>query len=568
MGCEAVVIDLDDYDVNENLKGCDSEDYRLERRWKRRELSNKRLRPNHFVSGAIRSSVKSFENPLTLTKKSGLTPEDEMDEDYRVFLVNYKPDIDIVSDDSNVDGSNNDINNDHDDHSDCDYRTYLDNSREAKRLRHETRLDTDNLRGLKQRAETGNQGSDSLRKQTSVPMKSHQNLETKRGPSKKRFREDVSGVPKSNSNSYSELDVDEDYQTYLNSSRIEDDYRPSESIQKRSRIVPNSQVSDYTLDTENLKGLKQRGETENQRSDSLRKQTSVPMKSHQNLEAKRGPSKKRSREDVSGVQSNGNSYSELDVDEDYQTYLNSIHIEDDNGPTESIQKRSVVPNSPVSDHAYVTPEVEHVLVPPEVLSVVDEDYKTFLNSVRIVNGEVEFMPERNTSKTNNMDDDDTNSSDSDLIVLEPNQIHENTPFVSSKAYDASWFESEKNSKDNWQFSANAHSLLFRRRLMNELQRPFNQEEYNRLLHEVRQKRQKERHIETRQGVVKSYRTKGVNKSYLEMYPDLAKALVQFKQPERVLFLLRGFVFWLQNMTHEGMFQPWLDKLCLERLWKM
>ncbi|XP_020221376.1 uncharacterized protein LOC109804039 [Cajanus cajan] len=468
MGSKQVPIDLDDYDVGQNLKGPGSEDYRLERRWKRRELSNKRLKPYDFDSdtrssvkskrlkpcnfdSATRSSVKSCGNVISLTKKNVHMPEDEMDEDYKAFLVNYKPDIDVVSDDSNIDGSNNDINigrnSDHDDHSDSDYRTFLDNCREIKRLQNESRLDTENVKGLNQRDETGNQGSDLVRRQTSAPMKSQQNLEGKRGSSKKKPREDISGVPRSNDNCYSELD---------------------------------------------------------------------------------------------------------DVDEDYQTYLNSCCREDDEMPTELIQKRSsVVQNSQVSDHAYVT---------PEMLSDVDEDYQQYLNSIRIVDGEVECTPERN-------DDDDSNSSNSDLIVLEANQIHENTPFVSSKAYDPSWFQTEKNPRDNWQLSGKAHSQ-FRRRLMNDLQRPYDQEECNRLLHEVRQKRQKERHIETRRGVVKSYHTKGVNKSYLEMYPDLAKALVQFKQPERVLFLLRGFIFWLQNLTHEGIFQPWLDQLCLERLRKM
>ena len=80
-----------------------------------------------------------------------------------------------------------------------------------------------------------------------------------------------------------------------------------------------------------------------------------------------------------------------------------------------------------------------------------------------------------------------------------------------------WFGTEMNLKDNWQLSAYDQSQ-FRRRLMNDLQRPYDQEEYERLLLEVRQKRKKERHIETRQGVVKSYCTKGLNKSYLEVYP--------------------------------------------------
>ncbi|TKY56094.1 hypothetical protein E2542_SST20533 [Spatholobus suberectus] len=457
----SVVINLDDYHPSENQKGPDSEDYRLERRWKRRELSNKRLKRNHWDSGT-RSTVKSRGNMTNLTVKNGHISEDEMDEDYKVFLVQYNPDIDVVSD-GNVDGSDNYIDigyhSDQNDHCDSQYRTFLENYRgeEEERLQNEPERNT-MLKVSKQRHETGNQGnkgSDSVRKQTGGLMKSQQNLEAKRGLSKKRPRQDVSGVPKSNCHNNVELDVvDEDYQIFLNSScRIENDYMSDELIGKKISVMQNSQVS---------------------------------------------------------------------------------------------------------DHAFHT---------PEALSEVDEDYEQFLSSVRIVDDEVDSMPVRNTSKTGNMNGDDSNSSDSDLILLEPNQIHENTPFVSSKTYDSSWFETEMNPRDNWQLPACNHSQ-FRRRLMNDLQRPYDQEECDRLLHEVHQKRQKERHVETRQGVVKSYRTKGVNKSYLELYPDLAKAIAKFKQPERVLFLLRGFIFWLQNLTHEEIFQPWLDKSCLEILRKM
>ena len=71
-------------------------------------------------------------------------------------------------------------------------------------------------------------------------------------------------------------------------------------------------------------------------------------------------------------------------------------------------------------------------------SEVDEDYLQYLNSVLIVDGEVEFMSERNTSKTDNVDGDtDSNSSEPDVILLEPDQIHENTPFVSSRTFDSS-----------------------------------------------------------------------------------------------------------------------------------
>lgn len=99
-----------------------------------------------------------------------------------------------------------------------------------------------------------------------------------------------------------------------------------------------------------------------------------------------------------------------------------------------------------------------------------------------------------------------------------------------------WFGTGVNLKDNWQLSAYHHSQ-FRKRLMNELQRPFNKEEYDRLFLEVRQKRKTERHIETRQGVVKAYCTQGVNKSYLELYPGRSSIFSTWLTFWKILFNL-------------------------------
>ncbi|KAK7320961.1 hypothetical protein VNO77_30964 [Canavalia gladiata] len=466
MGRVSDKINLGDSHLSESWKGHDSEDYkRLERRWKRWELSNGRMKHNHCGSGT-RSIVKRHGNMAILTGKNGHVSHDEIDEDYKMFLDRYVSDIDVVSD-GNIHGSDIGINTGYNsDNDDCDphYTKYLEELRdqraeEEERMHNDLKLGTKMSKGSRRRDEAGNignKGSDSMRKQTGGLMETQQNLETERGPCKKRPHQDVSSVPKSNCLSSMEFeDADEDYLLFLTSCRIEDDglvYMGSELTGKSSTVRKNSEVSNYAFDT------------------------------------------------------------------------------------------------------------------PEVLDEIDEDYQLFLNSVEIVNGDEVYMPEKNTSKTNNMDSG-SNSSDSDLILLEPNQIYEDTPFISSKAYDPSWFENKMNPGNSWHLSSYAHSQ-FRRRLMQDLQRPYDQEECDRLLHEIHQKRQKERHVETRRGVVKSYHSKGVNKSYLELYPDLAKAVAEFKEPKRVLFLLRGFVFWLQNMTHEGKFRPWIDNSCLEILRKM
>ncbi|QCD99818.1 hypothetical protein DEO72_LG7g1104 [Vigna unguiculata] len=777
-------IDLDDYESSENQIVPDSGDFRLERRWKRRELSNIREKHNHHDSGT-RSTINNCGNVSFLSIQEGPMSEDEMDEDYKLFLVTYNyEDIDVVSGD-NADDPDNDINIGYDSvHYDPQYMMFLG----EERFHNDPKLDTGMMNGSKQRYETrknGNKGSGSVRKPSSGPIKSQLNLGGKRRLSKKRPSEDVSDVP--GNNFYTEMKGSK--QSYETGNAA---YKGSDSLQKQtscslkscqnleakrghSKKRPHEYVwglPQNICHNEMMNGPKQTCESGNRGSDLVRKQTRVIMKSQQNLEAGRGLSKKRPYEDVSVVpENNCHSNTELDVvDEDYQIFLNSCI--DDYVPSELIRKTSsVMGNSQVSDHE---------------MNEGDEDYLQYLNSLSIFDDEVECMaernnsktdmpernttkpdmpekntskidmpkrnttqtdmpkrnttktdmpekntlktdmpqwnttetdmpkwnttetdmrkrntsytdmskrnttkadmPKRNTSKTNmpeknslktnmprrntletdmpkwntietdmpkrntsetdmpkrnitktNMPkkktsktdmpkrntsqtdmpkwnaietdmhvrktlesgmldwntfktdmperntlhthmpernisnsvnvDDDSNSSEPDVILLEPDQIHENSPFVSSKTYDLSWFGTEVNLKDNWQLSAYDHSQ-FRKRLMNDLQRPYDKEEHDRLLLEVNQKRKTERHIETRQGVVKSYCTKGVNKSYLELYPEIAKAMTKFRKPEMVLFILRGFIFWLQNLTHQGIFKPWDDNLCLEILSKM
>ncbi|XP_022638011.1 uncharacterized protein LOC106764058 isoform X2 [Vigna radiata var. radiata] len=787
-----VTIDLDDYESRDNQIVPDSGDFRLERRWKRWELSNTREKHNHH-DGSTRSTINNCGNVSILSLQEGHMSEDELDEDYKLFLLTYNyEDIDVDSDDD-ADDSDNDINIGYNNiHYDSQYMMFL----EEERFHNYPKLNTWMMKGSKQRYETrknGNKGCNSVRKELSDPIKSQLNLEAKRRLSKKRPREDVSVV--TGNHCYTEMKGSK--QSYETGNQA---YKGSDSVPKQtSRSLKSCQnleakrghskkrphedvcgVHQNSCHNEMMKGRKQSCESGNKGSDSVRKQTRVTRKSQQNLEARRGLSKKRSYEDVSVVPEN-NCYSntELDVvDDDYQTFLNSLV--EDYVPSELLRKSSsVMGNSQVSDH---------------VLSEADEDYLRYLNSLSI-DDEVECMPERNTSKTdmpkrkstktdmpekntlmtdmpkrnttktdmpekntlktdmpqrntiktdmpkrnttktdmprkntlktdmpqkNTLETDmpkwnttetsktdmptrnttkiympekntskrdmpkrktletgmpkwnttktdmgvrktlesgmldrntfktdmpernalhahipernisntvnvhadsnssepdvillepdqiqentpfvssntynsswfgtevnlkhmpernipntvnvdgDSNSSEPDVILLETDQIKENTPFVSSETYDSSWFGTGVNLKDNWQLSAYHHSQ-FRKRLMNELQRPFNKEEYDRLFLEVRQKRKTERHIETRQGVVKAYCTQGVNKSYLELYPDLAKAMGKFKKPETDLFILRGFIFWLQNLTHQGIFKPWNDIKCLEILSKM
>ena len=238
----------------------------------------------------------------------------------------------------------------------------------------------------------------------------------------------------------------------------------------------------------------------------------------------------------------GNNNDDDEVDADYGSFF----------PT------NVERNSLLSDQEFHTPELQ---------GDVDEDYALFLKSGCTNDGDFVHTCDKNTTNTPNVEDE-TNSSDSDLMVLESYQICDDTPFVPSKTYDPSCFVEEVNPSNNKKVVSYGQSQ-YRKRLFEQLDRPYDQEEYKSLLSRAYKVKQKERHFETRRRVIENYSSKDVTESYLETYPDLGKAIAKEAQKKpRILFLLRGFFFWIENCCHMGSFQPWQDKSCLEMMQKM
>ncbi|CAI8598947.1 unnamed protein product [Vicia faba] len=106
---------------------------------------------------------------------------------------------------------------------------------------------------------------------------------------------------------------------------------------------------------------------------------------------------------------------------------------------------------------------------------------------------------------------------------------------------------------------------FRERLMNEVNRPYCEEECNRLLQEfnLRKRVQKQKIL---RGVEKIYEGDHDGKSYHDHNLDLAKQIdAAGDNLPKVLRLLRGFFFWLTNLTDEGAFLPWRAPLDLDVL---
>ncbi|KAK7275600.1 hypothetical protein RIF29_16719 [Crotalaria pallida] len=525
---------------------------------------------------SIRPTVKSHENKSVETDNDVHMVEDEVDEDNRTYLEKYVSIIDVDKD-NHVDGSDIDANTSHnsddDDYPDPEYKMFLQNLRVEGRsyfysaivsnqlvhIRYEQEEEEEKEEGEEEededkdkdeeekcftwKDESGNLGtaeSDSLKEQTGGSVDSQQSLETARIPSShRRVHLDVSDAPKNDCNNELDIDVDEDYQIILNSGMLDDD--SDGLVHRRTR-------------NRRTRGIESHSE-----------RTHSPVESLESPENVRGPCNPKRLSKVSSVPKNNcNTEMDIDMDEDYQTFFNLFRIDDDSESWVPVgcelkgKSWNVRKNSQSSDQANDTLEVQ---------SNYDEDYLLFLNSNPIIDGDLVYMRENNITDV----EGGYNSSDSDLILLEPDQIGENTPFIPSKVFDLSCIdvENETNQRDGRQFPACDQSQ-FRRRLMKCLEKPYDQNEYELYLNEVHRQRNKDRHFETRQGVVKSYPTYGVNKSYLELYPDLEKAIDEFKEPHRVLFLLRGFIFWLKNLTydHNGIFQPWRDEPCLEILRKL
>lgn len=103
---------------------------------------------------------------------------------------------------------------------------------------------------------------------------------------------------------------------------------------------------------------------------------------------------------------------------------------------------------------------------------------------------------------------------------------------------------------------------FRKEVMDILRRPYNKEEYKKLRQDVQSRKPIEGHLELR-GRTKRFPKDTMGKSYLDHYFDLQRQLDTFKgdQPKK-LNILRGFFYYLENMSDDGKFKPWLDESCL------
>ena len=156
--------------------------------------------------------------------------------------------------------------------------------------------------------------------------------------------------------------------------------------------------------------------------------------------------------------------------------------------------------------------------------------------------------EQDTESCSHDDDDDIMVSDSPFL-----HGASSTPFVVSKSKTV--IDLEKDSTED-----ESRNCVFTKELMEALEKPYDEGELSRLSGEVSEKKPVSRCREFRKGRVSTYETSELGPSYLENVSDFDKEYRRVDGDDKArLKLLRGFFFYLKNVTRAGSFKPWLPE---------
>ncbi|KAI5671195.1 hypothetical protein M9H77_11559 [Catharanthus roseus] len=99
-----------------------------------------------------------------------------------------------------------------------------------------------------------------------------------------------------------------------------------------------------------------------------------------------------------------------------------------------------------------------------------------------------------------------------------------------------------------------------------LRKPYDKEEHERLMQEITKRKPQHKYRDLRSGGVKFYTSDKMGKSLLDHHLVLKRKIeeaVSANNDVKQLNLLRGFFFWLQNITDDESFIPWNDKECID-----
>ncbi|CAH2054580.1 unnamed protein product [Thlaspi arvense] len=145
--------------------------------------------------------------------------------------------------------------------------------------------------------------------------------------------------------------------------------------------------------------------------------------------------------------------------------------------------------------------------------------------------------------------------DDDIIAVSdtPFSDGEGTPFVVSRSRIVIDLEQESTEDES-------SNTCFKKKLMEVLEKPYDKRELSRLSREVSIKKRVTRWRELRKGREGYYETDDLGPSYLEKVSDFDEEYKRVDGDDKArLKLLRGFFFYLQNVSQVGAFKPWLPE---------
>ncbi|KAB2629271.1 hypothetical protein D8674_034066 [Pyrus ussuriensis x Pyrus communis] len=179
----------------------------------------------------------------------------------------------------------------------------------------------------------------------------------------------------------------------------------------------------------------------------------------------------------------------------------------------------------------------------------DEDYIKVLSCLQFVDEKMLYSPPN--GRTVILGNDGQSSPDVEMKV-EPSDKN----FISFAAVDADSGRCVK--------TREASHSQFRNGLMKILNRPYDYEEYRRLLKEVTHRKPLgyDRNLRSRTCPIEEE----LGPSYLKQHIVLKRKIKAARGDRpRVLNLLRGFFYWLKNVAQDESFCPWNDSSCLKVL---
>ncbi|KAM7511128.1 hypothetical protein LguiB_010003 [Lonicera macranthoides] len=193
-------------------------------------------------------------------------------------------------------------------------------------------------------------------------------------------------------------------------------------------------------------------------------------------------------------------------------------------------------------------------------TVIDNCYQYFLNRIETEGDCVVYVGDG--GKRIKYEEHDSGSS-SDMEMWANDNVPDSDKGEATPSIIPKVFESPMEGDDLRCLGSRNHHSQFRENLMNILKRPYDQDEFDDLLQEVNVQKKMEVDRDLRDGRTRTVSADKFSKSYLDHHSDLRRVLnsVRFERP-KMLNILRGFFYWLQNLTQDGVFIPWLDPSCL------